>query len=80
MSDIFDFIDKTTPVKEPPGSLSRLMGILDQLWKDHGCKEKEIPFSWRDGAGRDESRLEMERGLRSLARGDEVSVCRLQLK
>jgi hypothetical protein len=62
-------------VKEPPGSLSRLIGILDRLWEDHGCKEKEIPMLWRDGAGRDESRIEIERGLRSLASGDEVPVC-----
>jgi hypothetical protein len=45
------------------------------MWEDHGCKEKEIPIVWRDGAGRDESRIEIERGLRALASGDEVSVC-----
>jgi hypothetical protein len=52
----------------------RLIKILEGLWGSYGCKT--LPSIWRDGQGGDEEgRKRVEDGVRSLAGGQEVSVC-----
>jgi hypothetical protein len=50
----------------------RLIKILEGLWGSYGCKAP--PVAWRSGSG-SEGRIGVEKGLRSLANGLEVSVC-----
>jgi hypothetical protein len=50
----------------------RLIKILEGLWGSYGCKTP--PLAWRSGSG-SEGRIGVEKGLRSLANGLEVSVC-----
>jgi len=67
-------LSKPTGVNRVP--FTQLTTFLEILFEDHGLKGNEIPVLWRDGAGRDEeSKIEIERGLRGLTRGGEVSVC-----
>ena len=67
-------LSKPTGVNRVP--FTQLTTFLEILFEDHGLKGNEIPVLWRDGAGRDEeSKIEVERGLRGLTRGGEVSVC-----